>query len=161
MIAKKLALNDKTFFDKFTAVRERLESLLSDQKDLVATIIQKLSSKVRTTTYATFLELLIDQLGSGTGTLSPEELVKLAGLEGRLILGETTTKNPKFSEDTKSKVFIQAALASALRCPICRGYLNIEKSVSYDHIERKRDGGLGGAANCQLTHPYCNQSVKN
>lgn len=161
LIARKLVVNDKHFFKRFTSVRERLESLLIEQKDLIATIIQKLSSKVRTATYSTLLEQLIRELESVEGTLSPEQIVKLAGLEGRLILGETTTKSAKFSDDTKSKVFITTALVSALRCSICNGYLNVEKSVSYDHVERKRLGGLGDASNCQLTHPYCNQSIKN
>jgi len=36
-----------------------------------------------------------------------------------------------------------------------------EKSVSYDHIVRVRDGGPGDLDNLQLTHPYCNQAVRN
>ncbi len=161
LVAKKLVANDGQFFKKFTSVRQRLESLLIEQKDLIATIIQKLSSKVRTSTYSTLLEQLIRELETVEATLSPEQIVKLAGLEGRLLLGETTTKSTKFSDDTKSKVFIRTALVSALRCSICNGYLNVEKSVSYDHVERKRSGGLGDASNCQLAHPYCNQSIKN
>ncbi|MCV5626719.1 HNH endonuclease [Escherichia coli] len=43
---------------------------------------------------------------------------------------------------------------------MCQGYLDTEKSVSYDHIVRVREGGDGNSDNVQLTHPYCNQSVK-
>jgi hypothetical protein len=52
-------------------------------------------------------------------------------------------------------------LKSALKCPICDGYLDPIRSVSYDHIIRVQDGGIGSSGNCDLTHPYCNQSVKN
>ena len=67
----------------------------------------------------------------------------------------------KFSEDTKSAIFIKTALKSALRCPICNGYLDPAKSVSYDHVTEKAVGGKGNEENGQLTHPYCNQAVKN
>ncbi|WP_373366665.1 HNH endonuclease [Vibrio parahaemolyticus] len=43
---------------------------------------------------------------------------------------------------------------------MCNGYLDVDKSVSYDHIERVREGGHGMATNIQLTHPYCNQTIK-
>ena len=34
------------------------------------------------------------------------------------------------------------------------------KSASYDHIVRRENGGLGDTENGQITHPYCNQSIK-
>lgn len=89
------------------------------------------------------------------------DLVKFSELEGKIIAGDFKRTTSKISDETKSKVFISVALNSALKCPICDGYLDVEKSVSYDHIERVREGGSGEAENCQLTHPYCNQSVKN
>jgi hypothetical protein len=46
-----------------------------------------------------------------------------------------------------------------LECPICGGLLDVEKSVSYDHIRPIREGGLGVAENGQMVHPYCN-SIK-
>ena len=63
-------------------------------------------------------------------------------------------------DDTKSATFINTALKSAIKCPVCDGYLDSKKSISYDHIKPKREGGLGSIDNCQLAHPYCNQSVK-
>jgi hypothetical protein len=36
-----------------------------------------------------------------------------------------------------------------------------KKSVSYDHIERVRDGGSGDLDNIQMAHPYCNTGYKN
>ncbi|TOQ86042.1 hypothetical protein CGG87_17535 [Vibrio parahaemolyticus] len=64
------------------------------------------------------------------------------------------------TDEQKSKLFISVALKNAIKCPICNGFLDIEKSVSYDHIERVREGGCGSADNVQLTHPYCNQTIK-
>lgn len=52
------------------------------------------------------------------------------------------------------------AYKKAPRCAICGGLLHTH-SISIDHIQRKRDGGLGCVENGQLTHPYCNTGVKN
>ena len=57
-------------------------------------------------------------------------------------------------------LFMTTALASAIMCPICGGYLHPSKSVSYDHITPRRDKGTGEAANGRLVHPFCNTGVK-
>jgi HNH endonuclease len=66
-----------------------------------------------------------------------------------------------FSDETKSAIFIRDSLKNGIRCPICGGYVDVQKSVSYDHIERVRDGGTGLIENGQLTHPYCNTAIKS
>ena len=48
-----------------------------------------------------------------------------------------------------------------LACPICGGMLDPKKSVSYDHIERIREGGAGDIENVQMSHPFCNTGYKN
>lgn len=159
LLGRKLAVNDKTFFGKFTAVRERLEELLILHKDLISIILQRTASKGRTARYSNLLEKVVDSLNSGRA-LSDEDLVSFAEMDGKIIAGVSPTKSKAFSDEIKSSAFLSSALISALRCPICRGYLDPEKSVSYDHIVRAREGGTGGTENVQLTHPYCNQSVK-
>jgi hypothetical protein len=154
-----LANNDQTFFPKFTKVRAALEAVLINQKDLIATILQKHSSNRRTEIYEKLLESLINRLTTGE-LISEEWLIEVSGLRGKLVTGGAITQSSRFSDDTKSEAFITMALASAPRCPVCQGYLDPEKSVSYDHIEHVREGGLGETENCQLTHPFCNQSVR-
>jgi hypothetical protein len=59
-------------------------------------------------------------------------------------LGGTAKTTPvNFSEATKSEVFISSAFSTSLKCPLCSGYLDPEKSISYDHVIRKREGGKG------------------
>jgi Protein of unknown function DUF262/HNH endonuclease len=65
-----------------------------------------------------------------------------------------------FSTETKSAAFLREALQSPLRCTICGGLIHYN-SISVDHIIRKEDGGLGTIDNAQLTHPYCNTTIKN
>jgi hypothetical protein len=161
-IGRKMVNNDKLFFEKFTTVRSRLETILIEHKDLIATILQKTISRYRVNKYAELLETLVSLLHNNPSVVFTDaEIVVHAGLTGKIITGIASEPGEKFSEDTKSAVFIKTALKSALRCPICKGYLDPAKSVSYDHVTEKAVGGKGNEENCQLTHPYCNQAVKN
>jgi hypothetical protein len=160
LIGKRMANNDSGFFKKFTLIRDRLENVLITHKDLIATILQRHPSYNRATSYEKLLDSLVEQLNGGA---EPTEtwIVEQSGLRGKVISGLAEATSVRFSDDTKSGAFIKAALKSAMRCPICSGYLDPEKSISYDHVNRVRDMGTGGQENCQLVHPYCNQSIKN
>lgn len=159
LIAEKIANNDKNFFQKFTKTREKLESILIEHKDLIATILQKSISKYRVPRYHNLLNKIINALYA-CEVVSEKELISFSELEGKIIAGDFKKSSTKISDENKSKVFIDVALKHGIKCSICGGYIDTEKSVSYDHIERVRDGGVGSADNTQLTHPYCNQSVK-
>jgi hypothetical protein len=52
-------------------------------------------------------------------------------------------RGTKFDTDTKSEIYIRAALASVPRCGICGGYVHVN-SISIDHKVRRRDGGRDG-----------------
>lgn len=159
LLGMKLANNDQSFFPKFARVRSRLEEVLVLHKDLIATILQRTASAGRVSRYTTILGKTIDALLVAT-TVSEEELVKFANLDVKILVGASADIGKGFSDDAKSLVFIKTALASAMKCPICQGYLDTEKSMSYDHVVRAREGGNGAPSNLQLTHPYCNQSIK-
>ncbi|PHM52809.1 GmrSD restriction endonuclease domain-containing protein [Xenorhabdus sp. KK7.4] len=160
LIARKLRNNDKEFFNKFTKIRAKLESILINDKDLIATILQKHVSNKRVPKYCDLLEFVIKRLINNEG-ITDEMLIKESGLKSKVIAGISYTGQKGFNDDSKSQVFISSALKSAMKCAICDGYLDAEKSISYDHITRVQDGGKGNNENCQLTHPYCNMSVKN
>ncbi len=70
------------------------------------------------------------------------------------------TERDSFSEKVKSAAFIKEALENPIRCKICNGMIHT-KSISIDHINRKRSGGKGILENAQLTHPFCNSTIKN
>jgi hypothetical protein len=157
---EKLLNNDKEFFRKFTKVRANVEKILIDNKDLIATILQKHISRARSDVFKGLLDEIIGKFWARE-VITQNDLIVFSRLEGKLITGAYQSDSSRISDDQKSKLFINVALNSAIKCPICEGYLDVDKSVSYDHIQRVRDGGAGNADNCQLTHPYCNQSVKN
>jgi hypothetical protein len=159
LIGKRLANNDSQFFKKFSEARQNLETVLIQNKDLIATILQKHPSLRRVSAYESMLASLVDHLKAG-GEVNETWLISQSGLKGKVVTGVADTSSTRFSDDTKSGVFIKAALDRAMKCSICGGYLDPEKSMSYDHADRVRDGGTGDAENCQLVHPYCNQSIK-
>lgn len=160
LIAKKLAAGDKDFFSRFTDIREQLESILINDKDLIATIMQKHVSGKRVDKYCDLLDILIERLNNGE-IITENMIIEESGLKGKVVAGSAQSEHRNFNDDSKSQVFITSALKSAMKCSICGGYLDPEKSVSYDHVLRAREGGMGDVSNCQLTHPYCNMSIKN
>ena len=160
LIKRKLLSNDPVFFRKFSHCRSRLEKALVENKGTIAAILQGYVSKHRVDKYAAFLEALVGRLQDAR-VITVEEIVSLSGVTGKILVGSGQESSVEFSDDAKSRAFITKALQTAVTCSICGGYLDPAKSVSYDHVIRRRDGGSGDAGNCDLTHPYCNQAMKN
>jgi hypothetical protein len=159
LLAIKILNNDSVFFKKFTSSREKLENILVEKKDLIATILQKHLSQNRIAIFSSLIDELILRIHDEL-EISDQEIVRIAKLEGKIVLGQAFSENVSFSDEVKSESFIKTALKTAMKCPICFGFLDPEKSISYDHIQRVRESGLGTLDNLQLTHPYCN-SIKN
>jgi hypothetical protein len=65
-----------------------------------------------------------------------------------------------FSSDAKSAIFLRDAMKDPLRCGICDSLIH-RNAISIDHKQRVSEGGLGDPDNGQLTHPFCNTTVKN
>lgn len=129
-------------------------------KSLLVLILQNLSKSQRVTKMSDLFKFLVAQTSAGLD-VKPEAAIEHIGLRGRFfdVTGERPTSH--ISDDTKSMAFVRDAIASAMKCPLCKGLLDPKKSVSYDHKIRRADGGTGDAANVQLVHPYCNTAVKN
>ncbi|WP_414502416.1 DUF262 domain-containing protein [Zymobacter sp. IVIA_5232.4 C2] len=171
VISKKIKNNDKNFFKKFITARFYLEEALVERKQIITQLVNRAGHKNRDTFYATLFENLIkiiikkiseseDKIEDGKIFLTEEEIISASGSEGEVYAARSTSKS-NINRRNKNTAFIKKALASSLRCPICRGHLDPEKSISYDHILRKQDGGNGSAENTQITHPYCNHAIKN
>lgn len=158
-IGEKLYNNDKMFFRKFSSIRSKFEDVLINNKELVATALQKLGSRNRIDRYATFLNSLFLNMISDEN-VNEENIVDWIGVTGKVVTGAEKSESRNFSDDSKSRIFINTALRFAVKCEICNGYIDMTKSVSYDHRTRKQDGGGGHFSNGQVTHPYCNQAVK-
>ena len=159
MVSKKIINNDKSFFLDFSKKREEIEDVLVGKKEIISAALQKVISTNRQKKYSEFLEYLIKKCKDDE-SLSDQDILSVFGVD-LLLVGINSGSSVNFSDDVKSKVFIQKSLSSAIKCTECGGFLDPSKSVSYDHIKDKKFGGNGSADNCELLHPYCNQSLKN
>lgn len=158
VFAKAVRNNDDDFFKRFTENRESLESILLSKKALIGQANIAIRSSARIARWSKFIE----KTARGEifkNSFDPEEFLNELELSGKLIASEISEASENFSNHTKSAIFLSSSIASAQKCPICRGLVIAEKSVSYDHITPKSEGGLGSFDNGQMTHPYCN-SIK-
>jgi len=160
LISEKINNNDSGFFRCFSDKREIIEATLITHKDLIATVLQKTYSKKRAANYYQILSNLYEAAKQGN-EITQENIVTWGGVVGKVIVGTEINPSIDFNDEAKSYTFIATALKTAAKCPICSGYLDTAKSVSYDHKTPKKDGGTGDKDNCQITHPYCNQAIKN
>jgi hypothetical protein len=102
LVAKKLTNNDKEFFKKFSAVRSKLEAILVDHKDLVATILQKHISIRRIDRYANLLDETVAALTKGL-VIEESDLVKMAGLDGKIVTGSNGSPPKSFPMTPRAK----------------------------------------------------------
>lgn len=158
---KYLDNNNPTFFKRFTSKRASLEELLVSKKSLITQALHLGRSKIRVERAAAMFEFLISQ-EKDLRELSEGELVKaIMPSADSKILSFAGSPSKDFSHETKSQIYLRESIINSLKCPICKGLMLPSQSVSYDHITRVQDGGLGHANNGQLTHPFCNTGIKN
>jgi hypothetical protein len=159
VIQDKLRNNNSEFFKRFTAVRKNLEEFLLKNKSVIGQIVVNLSKRQRVSTVRKLLENLVRELQENTD-LKIENVVAALGIRGPIVAPSVIQMSAVITDETKSVAYLRKALENALHCPVCGGILDPSKSVSYDHIKPKRDGGTGDITNVQLAHPYCNSGYK-
>ena len=106
------------------------------------------------------LEFLVIQFKDNKRVPIEDAITKL-GLTGRVVDVRSIQTSPAITDETKAAVFLRQAMPGAMPCPLCGGLLDPNKSSTYDHIKRIREGGSGDETNIQLVHPYCNDGYKN
>ena len=158
--AKAVVNGDTHFFKRFIGVRQKLESHLIEKKVLINQALANVNSGQRIDRVHNLMSGLLKDLEDNTEVNAERTLFHL-GLKGKVAEIEYLEYPKSFSSDTKSAIFLEATLKKALECPICGGKVDASKSVSYDHIIPKRFGGDGAKQNAQMTHPFCNTTVKN
>ena len=150
-------------FRLFTSVRKDFEAFMLKYRILVNQITVKYGSGAKGYARLQGLQVfLIDKLLEGAdegrlvGLLS--EHADFSFLQPSEIGSDEYGQ--KFSPGAKSAVFLRDALKDPLRCGVCQGLIHLN-AISIDHKQRVREGGLGSPDNGQLTHPFCNTTVKN
>lgn len=102
-------------------------------------------------------DLLVTE-ATHSNRLEVESVISKLGMKGRILDVKAIQTTPNVKDETKSALLIRASIQHAPICPICLGKLEPNKSVSYDHIQDKKNAGTGDIDNIQMCHPYCNNS---
>lgn len=157
LIAEKLRNNDSNFFKKFTKVRPQIERFLIDNKSLIGAILQNLNKHQRVPKVKQMFDYLVDEATAGQ-TLDVEKVIAALGQTGRVVDVRNIQTSRYISDETKSAIMIRTAIATAPKCPICKGLLEPNKSKSHEHKIDVKLGGSGDMGNIELAHVYCNNS---
>lgn len=148
-------------FIRFTEARSRLEEFLLGHRYFINQIVTKHGSGRRG--YGPVFNLYKRVLNGIEKHWSDDEIVASLKNSDFKYLTEMTQEERKakasFSTETRSTAFLRDAIEKALRCAICKARIH-RKSISFDHISRRQDGGSSDVDNAQLTHPYCNTGYK-
>lgn len=157
---------DKNLLNSFISVRERFEEFLLEYDYLINQIVRNKRNAIKSYPHVKkFYLSLIKQLKENK---SKEQAISqiLHEPEFHYLTLQNTDEDQKsditkeFSQSVKSQVFMTEALSSSIRCKICGGFIH-RNAISFDHKQRKSDGGLGTSDNAQLAHPYCNTTYKH
>ncbi|WP_180926686.1 DUF262 domain-containing protein, partial [Vibrio parahaemolyticus] len=87
LFSEKLAQNNKSFFTTFSLVRDKVETLLIDNKELIAAILQKHISNKRVSVFKDLLERITTTLSEGK-LVHQDDLISFSQLDGKLISGD-------------------------------------------------------------------------
>ncbi len=158
-------LEESKGFDKFIECRELFEELIRDYDYLIQAIVRNKRESMKAYPFVTeFYVMAVESLLETKNVKETVEQIKssdkFSGILKDASLEKEEASSSTFSRAVKSATFIKEALKNTPKCAICGGLLH-KSSISIDHINRKAEGGLGNSDNAQLTHPYCNSTIKN
>jgi hypothetical protein len=146
----------------FVKFRRDFEELLLKYKYFINQIVRHYGSGTRGLTALTRLyRYLLDGVIAGkqeteiVPTMIEDE--RLTFLKPIVDADKGTKKD--FTSERKSAVYLRQAIEGALRCALCGARVHV-RSITIDHIQRRRESGVGTEDNGQVVHPYCN-SLKN
>jgi hypothetical protein len=163
VVALMQSFEERNLFRDFTKIRRTFEDFLLRHRILVNQITIKYGSGPKG--YARLHQLLAWLVDQFIANIDEKSIIaEMAKHEDFSFLQPAEKQNPEagagFSSDAKSAVFLRDALKEPLRCAICGGLIH-RNAISIDHVVRRSEGGKGHSDNGQLTHPYCNTTVKN
>jgi 5-methylcytosine-specific restriction endonuclease McrA len=151
-------LDEKNGWRDFIEVRMKFEKFILDNDDLVSQITRKKRSGTEAySDIRDFFLKVINLLKTNEDNIL-SEVIKIKKFNYLKINDQN--QDLLTTTDRKSAVFLREAFNGCIKCSICNGYLHTN-SISMDHIVRKREGGMNDSSNLQMTHPYCNSTIKN
>jgi hypothetical protein len=150
---------------EFTRIRKWFEGFITENKEFISVIVHKHGSGARSVApISEFLKWLANQMMAAKEP-SPEiwehlNKSKFAYLTRGEAYDTSNATSGAFHKNTKSAAFLRDALDNPIRCNVC-GAMVHSKSMHFDHLVPRRDGGKATLENARITHPYCDSTVKD
>jgi len=158
IVALMKEFENKNTLSDFITVRDGFEQFILTNDDLISQITRKKRSGMEAHhDIKDFFVKIIELIKQKNSDIF-NEIIKIKKFN--YLKSGNQNKDISTNSERKSSVFLREALEGCVKCKICNGYLHTN-SISMDHIHRKQDGGSDEAENLQMTHPYCNSTVKN
>lgn len=160
-------LDDQGKKNDFTKVRREFERYIHENKLFVSLTLNRLGSGARSLNRITDLYWSVFK-GLSSGKSDDEIFQAFIERDDFVHLKQAHVPAPSFdhkpsrrgaSKETRSAAFIREALANPMRCSICGGAIHAN-SVTFDHSQRRSEGGDNQSDNIAPTHPYCNSGYK-
>jgi len=154
-------LESKNGFNWFTQHRAAFEEFLLRYRYFTNQIVSQFGGRLKSyDALLSFYKLVLSEIAEGKAAddiaKRLQELNEFRYLKER---DERTTARADISTVIKTVTYVREAIETAIRCKICHARIS-PRSISYDHIQRREDGGMGDPQNTQMTHPYCNSTYK-
>ncbi len=154
-------LESKNGFNWFTQHRAAFEEFLLRYRYFTNQIVSQFGGRLKSyDALLSFFKVVLTKIGEGKSALEIakylQEQNEFRYLKER---DEQMTMRAEISTAVKTVTYVREAIETAIRCKICHARIS-PRSISYDHVQRRADGGLGDARNAQMTHPYCNTTYK-
>lgn len=148
-------------FNWFTQHRAAFEEFLLRYRYFTNQIVSQFGGRLKSyDALLSYYKFVLSEIGAGKMAAdiakNLQQLVEFRYLKER---DEKLTTRTDIPVTIKTVTYVREAIEKAIRCKLCHARIS-PRSISYDHIQRRADGGLGDATNTQMTHPYCNSSYK-
>ena len=158
-----MELKKRNMINKFIDVRSNFEIIIQKYEYIIQQINRKHRSVQGSYRFISqFMQLSIELLKKFSIEETIDQIINKNEFNylTKQLASQLSTTQKDFTTEKKSAIFLKEALKNTPKCKICNGLIH-RNSISIDHIERKRDGGVADINNAQLTHPYCNSGYKN
>jgi hypothetical protein len=149
--------SNQNLLHTFLSVREKFETFLLENDDLIAQITRKKRGGMEAFNDIKELFIAIINAMKYNSLDIFTEIVKIKKFQ--YLKKNNNVFEHYTASDKKSTVFLTKAMDSVIKCEICGGFMH-KNSISIDHIQRKEDGGNNNVNNLQTTHFYCNTGYK-
>lgn len=166
IFAKKLDEHRKK--DEFTKIRPHFEKYITKNKIFLTQIVTNRGSGPRSLDKITELYWEVFQCLCHQKTDSQifkiltrdKDFPYLKRDDALTSPSNTTTNKRGAAKQSKSEAFIRETMKNLDSCSICNGAIH-RNSITFDHRNRRQDGGGDQSKNLSPSHPYCNSGFKN